>query len=129
MCIRDRSILGYNDEEDAINIANETIYGLSGYVSSKNIDNAKEVASKLRTGMVHINNAPGDQAAPFGGYKMSGNGREWGEYGLEDFLEIKSVMGAIPKSALFGIAPITDFISKKSSSPYSPHSLPLPDIL
>ena len=93
------SILGYNDEEDAINIANETIYGLSGYVSSENIENAKEVASKLRTGMVHINNAPGDQAAPFGGYKMSGNGREWGEYGLEDFLEIKSVMGAIPKSA------------------------------
>ena len=93
------SILGYNDEEDAINIANETIYGLSGYVSSENIDNAKEVASKLRTGMVHINNAPGDQAAPFGGYKMSGNGREWGEFGLEDFLEIKSVMGAIPKSA------------------------------
>ena len=93
------SILGYNDEEDAINIANETIYGLSGYVSSENIENAKEVASKLRTGMVHINNAPGDQAAPFGGYKMSGNGREWGEFGLEDFLEIKSVMGAIPKSA------------------------------
>ncbi|PPR16512.1 MAG: 3-succinoylsemialdehyde-pyridine dehydrogenase [Alphaproteobacteria bacterium MarineAlpha9_Bin3] len=93
------SILGYKDEEDAIKIANETIYGLSGYVSSENIDNAKAVASKLRTGMVHINNAPGDQSAPFGGYKMSGNGREWGEFGLEDFLEIKSVMGAIPKTA------------------------------
>jgi len=92
------SILGYEDEEDAIKIANETIYGLSGYVSSENLDNAKEVASKLRTGMVHINNAPGDQSAPFGGYKMSGNGREWGEFGLEDFLEIKSVMGAIPKT-------------------------------
>ena len=93
------SILGYKDEHDAINIANETIYGLSGYVSSENIENAKSVASKLRTGMVHINNAPGDQSAPFGGYKMSGNGREWGEFGLEDFLEIKSVMGAIPKTA------------------------------
>jgi len=93
------SILGYKDEQDAINIANETIYGLSGYVSSENIENAKSVASKLRTGMVHINNAPGDQAAPFGGYKMSGNGREWGEFGLEDFLEIKSVMGAIPKAS------------------------------
>ena len=92
------SILGYEDKEDAIKIANETIYGLSGYVSSENLDNAKEVASKLRTGMVHINNAPGDQSAPFGGYKMSGNGREWGEFGLEDFLEIKSVMGAIPKT-------------------------------
>lgn len=93
------SILGYKDEEEAIKIANETIYGLSGYVSSENINNAKAVASKLRTGMVHINNAPGDQSAPFGGYKMSGNGREWGEFGLEDFLEIKSVMGAIPKTA------------------------------
>jgi len=93
------SILGYKDEDDAINIANETIYGLSGYVSSENVENAKSVASKLRTGMVHINNAPGDQSAPFGGYKMSGNGREWGEFGLEDFLEIKSVMGAIPKTA------------------------------
>ena len=93
------SILGYKDENDAINIANETIYGLSGYVSSENVENAKSVASKLRTGMVHINNAPGDQSAPFGGYKMSGNGREWGEFGLEDFLEIKSVMGAIPKTA------------------------------
>ena len=92
------SILGYKDEDDAINIANETIYGLSGYVSSENLENAKSVASKLRTGMVHINNAPGDQSAPFGGYKMSGNGREWGEFGLEDFLEIKSVMGAIPKT-------------------------------
>ena len=91
------SILGYNDEEDAINIANETIYGLSGYVSSENIENAKEVASKLRTGMVHINNAPGDQAAPFGGYKMSGNGREWGEFGFEEFLEIKAVMGYASK--------------------------------
>lgn len=79
------SILGYKDEEEAIKIANETIYGLSGYVSSENINNAKAVASKLRTGMVHINNAPGDQSAPFGGYKMSGNGREWGEFGLEDF--------------------------------------------
>jgi len=93
------SILGYKDEQDAINIANETIYGLSGYVSSENIENAKSVASKLRTGMVHINNAPGDQSAPFGGYKMSGNGREWGEFGLEDFLEIKSVMGAMPKAS------------------------------
>ena len=93
------SILGYKDEDDAINIANETIYGLSGYVSSENIKNAKYVASQLRTGMVHINNAPGDQSAAFGGYKMSGNGREWGEFGLEDFLEIKSIMGAIPKTA------------------------------
>ena len=93
------TIIPFDTEEEAIKIANETIYGLSGYVSSENIENAKSVASKLRTGMVHINNAPGDQSAPFGGYKMSGNGREWGEFGLEDFLEIKSVMGAIPKAS------------------------------
>ena len=93
------SILGYKDEDDAIKIANETIYGLSGYVSSQNLEKANKVASKLRTGNVHINNAPGDQSAPFGGYKMSGNGREWGEFGLEDFLEIKAVMGAIPRAS------------------------------
>ena len=91
------SILGYKNEDDAIKIANETIYGLSGYVSSQNLNKANEIASKLRTGNVHINNAPGDQSAPFGGYKMSGNGREWGEFGLEDFLEVKAVMGALPK--------------------------------
>ncbi len=93
------SILGYKNEEDAIKIANETIYGLSGYVSSQNIEKANKVATRLRTGNVHINNAPGDQSAPFGGYKMSGNGREWGEFGLEDFLEIKAVMGSIPKAS------------------------------
>ena len=92
------SILSYEDEEDAIKIANETIYGLSGYVSSENLERANKVARRLRTGNVHINNAPGDQSAPFGGYKMSGNGREWGEYGLEDFLEIKAVMGSIPQA-------------------------------
>ena len=93
------SIIGYKNETDAINIANETMYGLSGYVSSENIDKARSVAAKLRTGMVHINNAPGDQSAPFGGYKMSGNGREWGEYGIEDFLEVKSIMGAFKDTA------------------------------
>ena len=93
------SILGYKNEDDAIKIANETIYGLSGYVSSQNLNKANEIASKLRTGNVHINNAPGDQSAPFGGYKMSGNGREWGEFGLEDFLEIKAVMGALPEAS------------------------------
>ncbi len=91
------SIIGYKDEHEAVKIANETIYGLSGYVSSENIDKAKKVADKLRTGMVHINNAPGDQSAPFGGYKMSGNGREWGEFGFEDFLEVKAIMGSSKK--------------------------------
>ena len=87
------SIIPYKDEEEAIEIANDTPYGLAGYVSSENIEHARSVASKLRTGMVHINGAPLDAMAPFGGYKQSGNGREWGEYGMEEFLEIKSVYG------------------------------------
>ncbi len=87
------SIIGYKSEDDAIDIANDSQYGLSGYVSSSNKEKAYEVASNIRTGMVHINYAPVDQALPFGGYKMSGNGREWGEYGIEDFLECKSIIG------------------------------------
>ena len=87
------SIIPYKDENEAIAIANDTPYGLAGYVSSENIEHARSVASKMRTGMVHINGAPLDAMAPFGGYKQSGNGREWGEYGLEEFLEIKSVYG------------------------------------
>ena len=87
------SIIGYHSEEEAIDIANDSIYGLSGYISSNNITKAKQLASKLRTGMVHINYAPVDQSLPFGGYKMSGNGREWGEHGIEDFLETKAIIG------------------------------------
>jgi len=87
-------ILTYKDEEDAIRQANDTPYGLSGYVSSGNPERAMKVAARLRTGNVHINNAGPDFSAPFGGYKQSGNGREWGEFGFEEFLEIKAVMGA-----------------------------------
>ena len=87
------SILPYKDEDDAIRIANDTPYGLSGYVSSGDINHAKRVAARMRTGMVHINGASLDSDAPFGGYKQSGNGREWGAYGIEEFLEIKSVYG------------------------------------
>ena len=85
-------IIGYNNLNDAVDIANDTIYGLSGYVSGENIDEVRKVASSLKTGMVHINYAPLDQSAPFGGYKMSGNGKEWGAYGIEDFLETKAIM-------------------------------------
>jgi len=88
------SILPYKDEEEAIRIANDTPYGLSGYVSSGNNDRAMRVASRLRTGNVHLNGAGADFTAPFGGYKQSGNGREWGEFGFEEFLEVKAVMGA-----------------------------------
>jgi aldehyde dehydrogenase (NAD+) len=86
-------MIPYKDEAEAIKIANDTVYGLSGYVYSGNIENARRVASKLRTGMVHLNGAPGDINAPFGGYKQSGNGREWGREGLKEFLETKAVMG------------------------------------
>ena len=87
------SILKYENEEEAIAIANDTVYGLSGYVQSGDIDHARDVASRLRTGNVHLNGAGPDLNAPFGGYKQSGNGREWGELGFEDFLETKAVLG------------------------------------
>ena len=87
------SIIGYKDENEAIDIANDSEYGLSGYISSSNMKKAISIANKIRTGMVHINYAPVDQKAPFGGYKKSGNGREWGEHGINDFLEIKSIIG------------------------------------
>lgn len=87
------SIIPYDDEDDAVRIANDTPYGLSGYVSSSNLERAREIASRLRTGMVHINNAHLDSMAPFGGYKQSGNGREWGSHGIEEFLEVKSIYG------------------------------------
>ncbi len=88
------SIMTYKDEDEAIEIANDTQYGLSGAVWGGDKNRAVSVASQLRTGMVHVNGAGLDSAAPFGGYKMSGNGREWGVYGLEEYLEVKSVYGA-----------------------------------
>ena len=87
------SIIGYEDENDAIAIANDSDYGLSGYISSSDMVKATSMARKIRTGMVHINYAPVNQKAPFGGYKKSGNGREWGNHGIEDFLEKKSIIG------------------------------------
>jgi len=85
-------ILPYADDEDAITIANDTVYGLSSYVSGGDPARVQYVAQRLRAGMVHVNGAGLDFGAPFGGYKQSGNGREWGEFGLEDFLEVKAVM-------------------------------------
>ena len=87
------SIIPYDSEDEAIRIANDTPYGLSGYVSSGDIDRARRVASRMRTGMVHINGADLEALAPFGGYKQSGNGREWGAHGMDEFLEVKSVYG------------------------------------
>jgi aldehyde dehydrogenase (NAD+) len=87
------SIIAYQTEEEAIAIANDSPYGLSGYVSSSDIGRARRVASRLRTGMVHLNGTSVDIEAPFGGYKQSGNGREWGVFGFEEFLETKAIMG------------------------------------
>ena len=88
------AVLPYKTEQEAIALANDTDYGLSGYVQSGDLDHALAVARELRTGMVHINGAPPDFAAPFGGYNKSGNGREWGREGFEEFLEVKALMGA-----------------------------------
>jgi aldehyde dehydrogenase (NAD+) len=87
-------MLPYKDDEDAIKIANDTVYGLSAYVSGSDPERVRKVVERLRAGNVHVNNAGLDFAAPFGGYKQSGNGREWGEFGFEEFLEVKAVMGA-----------------------------------
>ena len=92
-------ILPYNDEEEAIQIANDTPYGLSGYVTAGDIARARQVARRLRTGNVHVNGAGPDPAAPFGGYKQSGVGREWGRHGFEEFLEVKAVLGDNPEAA------------------------------
>ena len=86
------SLIGYDTDDDAVRIANDTAYGLSGYVSGDS-DRARNVARRIRTGNVHLNGAPVDNKAPFGGYKQSGNGREWGRYGFEEFLEVKAIMG------------------------------------
>jgi aldehyde dehydrogenase (NAD+) len=87
------SIIPYENEEDAIRIANDTPYGLSGFVTSGNIERARRVARKIRSGNVHVNGARIDFAGSFGGYKQSGNGREWGEAGLQEFLELKAIFG------------------------------------
>jgi aldehyde dehydrogenase (NAD+) len=87
------SILPYEGEAQAVEIANDTAYGLSGYVQSGDLEHARKVARQLRTGNVHINGAGPDFHACFGGYKQSGNGREWGEAGFEEFLELKAVLG------------------------------------
>jgi aldehyde dehydrogenase (NAD+) len=86
-------IIPYEDEDDAIRIANDTPYGLSGFVTAGDIERARRVAKRIRSGNVHINGARVDFAGCFGGYKQSGNGREWGEAGLEEFLELKAIFG------------------------------------
>ncbi len=86
-------MIPYDSEEEAIRIANDTPYGLAGYVQSGDVEHARRVASRIRAGNIHINGAMGGYAIPFGGYKQSGNGREWGSHGFTDYLEVKAVEG------------------------------------
>jgi aldehyde dehydrogenase (NAD+) len=90
------ALLPFESEEDAIRIANDTPYGLAAYVSGSDLGQVRRVAGQIRAGMVHLNNAPMELDAPFGGYKQSGNAREWGEFGLEAFVELKAMPGYNP---------------------------------
>jgi aldehyde dehydrogenase (NAD+) len=83
----------YEDEEDAIRIANSTVYGLSSHVQSADQEAARRVARRIRAGQVHINYPAWSGYAPFGGYRRSGNGREYGVFGLEEYLEVKAILG------------------------------------
>ena len=87
------SLIGYADEDDAVNIANDTVYGLAAYVSSGDLDHAIAIGRRIRAGNVHLNGAGVDPGAPFGGYKQSGNGRVFSKWGLEEFLETKALLG------------------------------------
>ncbi len=90
------SIIGYDTEAEAIEIANDTDYGLGGYVHSKNLDHARAIAAQIRAGYISLNNAGLDLNVPFGGYKQSGNGREFGDEAFAEFLEYKSMLGFSP---------------------------------
>jgi aldehyde dehydrogenase (NAD+) len=86
-------IMPYEDEADAIRIANSTVYGLSSHVQSGDRESARRVARQIRAGQVHINYPAWSAYAPFGGYRQSGNGREYGVFGLDEYLEVKAVLG------------------------------------
>ncbi len=92
-------VLGYDTVDQAVAIANDTPYGLAAYVSGTDLDAARKVASRLRAGQVNLNSAGPDLMAPFGGFKQSGNGREWGEHAFAEFLEVKAMLGYAPKAA------------------------------
>ena len=92
-------MMGYDGVDQAVEMANDTPYGVAAYVSGTDLDAVRAVARRLRAGQVGLNNAPPDLMAPFGGYKQSGNGREWGDHAFAEFLEVKAVLGWAPKPA------------------------------
>jgi len=85
-------IMTYGSLDEAVTVANDSEYGLAAYIRGEDLEQVRAIAARLRAGQVSINGAF-DMAAPFGGYKMSGNGREWGEYGFHDYLEVKAIVG------------------------------------
>ena len=87
------AVITYKDEAEAVRIANDTVYGLGGGVWGADDAAAIAVARQIRTGQVNINGGPFNANAPFGGYKQSGNGREWGKFGMEEYLEVKAIAG------------------------------------
>jgi aldehyde dehydrogenase (NAD+) len=87
------SIISYDTEDEAVAIANDTPFGLAGFVQSKDAARARKIANRLRAGRVYLNGAPFDRSLPFGGYKQSGNGREFGVFGFEEYLEVKAIVG------------------------------------
>src|SRR5699024_2693869 len=87
------SIITYENVEEAIDMANDTIYGLAGYVLGEDMQKVKHVANELRAGEISVNGGATDYGAPFGGYKQSGIGRECGVYGMEEYLEVKAILG------------------------------------
>jgi aldehyde dehydrogenase (NAD+) len=93
------AIIGYDTVDEAVKVGNDTEYGLAAYISGGDQDNVRKVASQLRAGQVNLNGASPDLMAPFGGYKMSGNGREWGDHAFGEFLETKAILGYSPKVA------------------------------
>ena len=89
------ALIPYQDEDHAVAIANDTVYGLAGYVSSSDLGRARSVAERIRAGQIAVNYVGANDDVPFGGYKQSGNGREKGRWGLLEYLEIKVITGAV----------------------------------
>ena len=96
------SIIPYDTVDEAIEIANDTVYGLGAHVQGTDMETVRAVAGQIRSGQVHLNYPDWDPNAPFGGYKRSGNGREYGLEGMEEYLETKAVLGFIDETLPLG---------------------------